>query len=151
MDARQFTDQFIKSDFASKNLFSHLQMGIPLPMLRHDELCLKLLFHKMRCGEDGIVLSAPRFEVCLAYPSGRIVRFLEIEDAESQTNEVQVPQKKLRSFQNFYERSFSACDEILSFYEQHRSVTDILFRRYHSHVAELAAGIGMAQWYGGSL
>ena len=40
---------------------------------------------------------------------------------------------------------------LLVFYDVDRSVTDILFRRYHSHVAELAAGIGMAQWYGGSL
>ena len=149
MNTREFTDHFFNGEFAKRNLFSHMQIGIPLPILHKEGLGTRLLFHKMSCTEDRICLSAPRFEVCAVYPSGRIYRFSEFDVPSFKTEEIIIPKKKTVRFKTMFEQCFSACDDVFAFYDLHGKVTSIVLKKYYELVGKYAEDFGIEEWYGG--
>lgn len=149
MSTRQITEQFLKSEFASKNLYSRLQIGLPLPVLYKDRLGLYFLFHKLHCTADEITISSPKFEVCLIYPSSRIVRYAELGDSAYKPSIISIPAKNVKKLKNVYESCFFACDEVLTFYDVHRKITPIVLKKYYECIEKYASDIGVERWYGG--
>ena len=149
MQTRQIIEDFLAGDFARKNIFSHLQAGIPFPFLYKDGIGLRFWFHRLCCTADGITLSSPVFEVRFTYPSGRIIYFSET-DAAFQPHEIKIPKNNMRLFKSVYTRCYSACDEVLDFFDAHHTLTPTALKEYYRCVDKNTPDIGIDKWYGGS-
>lgn len=149
MGIKSFTDNFLQSDFVRKNLYTHLQLGFPMPVPYENGIAIRCFFHKLNCNEQQITLSQPKFEIRLAYPSGKIIYFSEVVDKKYQTPEVIITKKRADNFEYTFEQMYAACDEVIDFYSEYFKVTDVVYKKYYKHLERLSTGIGMSDWYGG--
>ena len=149
MDLREFTEDFIRGDFARKNIYSHLHMGFPIPVVRDDGLGIELCLHKLICTDSSLTMSAPAFKAGLMYPSGRIFLFSQLETPHGE--ELVLPRRMLYALKNAYDVLYSACGEIADFYLAHGRVTQVMLKRYSQLLHKTASDIGAEQWYGGDL
>lgn len=150
MNTSQIVSNFLSSEFAVNNLFAHMQIGLPLPFLYKDGLGIRFFFHKMTADAERIGLEPPSFEVWIAYPSCRVIRFAETDRNAYRRDGISVSQNKVRAFKKVYERCFAACDEVISFADQHSKITPVVLKEYYRCVAKNAPDIGMEKWYGGN-
>lgn len=149
MDIKQFTDDFLNSDFARKNLYTHMQPGFPLPVHYENGVAIRFLCHKLACTKENITLSDPKFEIVLAYPSARILHFSEISDQKYNTNEAVFSKQEMMGFAHSFEQMYNACDELLQFYDEHKKVTQIMYKKFYERLDKEASKIGFSDWYGG--
>lgn len=147
MNTRIFVDEFLNSDFAKKNLYTHLQAGYPLPIQRNNVLAIKLLFHPLICTLQQITLSEPIFEIVLEYPTARILYFSQLEPQNN--TQIVIPQQKVQYFANSFEQAFNNCDELLQFFETYNRITPIVFKQYYEQLNTAITDTGLAVWYGG--
>lgn len=148
MNTRKFTEDFLKGDFAKKNLYSHLQFGFPQPFSHKNGLAIRYLLHKFSCDKNEIIFFSPSFEIDIIYPSGIISRFVEL-DSIDKNNTVGFPKNKVIRLKNAFEESYATCDELLNFYNAHQFVTPIVYKKYYQQLEKISTDIGFAEWYGG--
>lgn len=149
MNTRKIVEDFLQSDFAVNHLFFHLQAGFPCPFVYKNTLGILLRFHPLQCSREKILLSAPAFEVCLLYPSGRVIRFSETDQTANAPDGIVIPRNKAVDYKRACERVYSACDEVLDFFESQRKVTPILLKKFDQSLKKNASEFGMDAWYGG--
>lgn len=149
MKTKQIVEGFLCSEFAGNNVYLHSQAGLPQPFLHKGGLGLRLWLHGLDCTQDAIVLSAPQYEIRFVYPTVRIVFFSEIEPDAFPVSRIVLPKKKVKSFKSLYERSFSASDEVLEFFDMHHKMTSVVLKEYYQCIDKNASETGMEQWYGG--
>lgn len=148
MNTRQMIDEFIVSDFFRNNMYSHLQAGLPLPFKYKNGLGIRFLFHKMISSSEQIILFSPSFEICLVYPSCRLIRFSEIGDIDKDIT-LSISKRKTIAFKNAYERCYNACDELMDFFDNHSRLTPTVLKEYYRCLEKSASDVGMDIWYGG--
>lgn len=149
MSIIEFVDEFLNSDFAKRNLYTHMQMGFPMPVKYREGIAIRFFFHKLVCTREQIILSEPRFEIVLSYPSGRIVFFSEINNKKYSTSEAAIPEKKAERLLYSFERIYDACDDAVDFYNEYHKATGIVYKKYYESLEKVAEDIGLSDWYGG--
>lgn len=149
MRTANFIDEFLHSDFAKKNLFTHLQIGFPMPLAYENGIAVRCFFHKLICTEKQITLSGPRFEIILSYPSGRIIYFSPLDDKTYHTTDVVITKKQVENLEYTFEQMYDACDEVIGFYDEYQKVTDVIYKQYYNRLEKVSKSIDMADWYGG--
>lgn len=149
MNIKEFTDEFLRSDFAKRNIYTHLQMGYPLPVPYKNGVAIRFLFHKLSCNKEQITLSEPRFEIVLAYPSGRILYFSELDNNRYNAAEAAITKQKAAMLAYSFKQVCDNCDELLQFYNTYSRVTGIMYKKYYENLTKASSNIGLGDWYGG--
>ena len=146
----EFIEAFLKSEFANRNLFSHLQAGIPIPIPYKNGFGIRLFFHRIICTSEQISFSAPKFEVCIVYPTGRIFRFTELDENSDNVEYADIPNNKANALRHFYKSCYLECDECLEFFDSHKKITPVVLNKYNDFVKKASEGTGLEIWYGGT-
>ena len=148
MNAKEFINRFFNGNFAKENLYAHLCAGFPLALKYENTLALKLCLHPFCCNAEGLVFSAPKFEVIVIYPTGRIAEYKPVISCERE-EKVMITKNQIPLFRNTLGAIYDELDEMLAFFDEHHVVPDVLLQKYAQRIGEQATEIGFESWYGG--
>lgn len=142
MNIMTFTENFLQSEFAKKNLFMHIQIGIPMPFKYEDGAAVRYFLHKVTCTEDKIVFSQPIGEVVLTYPASRIIYFSLINhNSNYHVAEAVVKKNETEKFARLVDNIYNEFDKAINSDANYNNYYDLL--RYSSKTMDVL------EWYGG--
>lgn len=148
MRFEDFIKEFLDSEFVKSNIYSHMQIGLPIPIIYKDNLAFKFYFHKMVCTRENITFTNPKFEIILSYPHGRIIHFSELENDKNAKNELIIKKEYISDFCLAFNGSASVCNKLISSYQNNNSLYDII-NISKMELLEISSKIKFNDWYGG--
>ena len=150
INCNNFMDVLRQSDFVRSQLPMQAQLGIPQIVKRQKGVRLVFYPHTEMFRDGKIEIYDKQFELEVAYPSCRVVKFADLtEDNDVSVGPVKVIGADWMMGEGKYiiDNIFDLCTETLRFYDEYQTVPDIALKKYDTEFTKAVEALGISCLY----